>query len=75
MEQRLERIAVALERIADALEGCAAEVATGRPVCAHPISARVDLAGMGNLDEWVCSPRKGGCGYEYHGGAQFDAPV
>ena len=60
-----QRIANALERIADALEGPPAPVAptVNEPVpgiCLHPEKNRV---AFGADDEWECSRLKGGCGF------------
>lgn len=70
MEQRLERMTVALERIADALERCQVLPAwpESEPVtCEHPPASRMSLASMGPIEEWVCHPAKGGCGFQYRG--------
>lgn len=81
MEQRLDRIAGALERIADALEAVTVVPMGHLPVvdevpepsCPHPESARVNFGSMGALEEWECARHKGGCGYRYRG-ARFIEP-
>lgn len=71
MEQRLERMTVALERIADALEQMvflsAPETGEADQSCQHPETARTSLGSMGAVEEWVCNPAKGGCGFQYRG--------
>lgn len=58
-----ERIAAALERIADVLERSEAAAravheSTAEPVCFHPEDQRKDYSTMG-VTRWAC----GGCGF------------
>jgi hypothetical protein len=60
-EETAQRIAIALERIADAF---ARDAEPATPECAHPHEVRTSHAVMGAPDRFLCDIRKGGCGYQ-----------
>jgi len=57
------RVAVALERIADALEGLtvapASEPEPTSVLCLHPAEARIDFGTTNGVEDWQC----GLCGF------------
>ena len=55
----MERIAVALERLADAMTPPAVEADVP---CLHPAESRTDMSTMGH-PAWLCDPALGGCGF------------
>jgi len=59
-----ERIAVALERIAAAVER-ATLIEPAPTGCLHPPEWRIDFSGMQGADEWECSVKLGGCGFRF----------
>jgi hypothetical protein len=61
----LERMASAVERIADGVDR-ATTITAGPPLsCLHPPEWRIDFGGMQGPDEWECATKLGGCGFRY----------